>query len=428
MTRPEVEAVFSFLKDIIPLEDDFLLRNSYLLLEAPKMSTLKIHGCEDHIALEKLKKIYDDYDDDFSFKVLQKGIIGIDSKGPNNIVPNERRVLVDAKCAKSVMRGASVFAPGILGIEDFSGNGDDLDVSVWADVEGLCLKGFKARYDGKVKFIGNGKLLMERSDVFLGCKGVAVSSIKMEWSMPSFDDLPRDIFYPQNLPCIIAALSLEVQEGDKVLDMCASPGGKTSCISSFIGDGKLVAIDRNTNKVNALKQTLESLKIENVQYFKYDSTKLIDENSINGIWSDMPPYAEETFDRILLDPPCSGFGQRPLILSEGELFDFKNFDGYQKRLFSTAFRLVKSGGRIVYSTCTLHPIENEGVVEYILDNYTVKLLDPSKCSRNIDLKYKISRGIPYGNLSNLCLEKLRRFWPSDEMDSIGFFFAIFEKE
>lgn len=424
---PEEESVFSLLKKNLCLDDEFLLKNAVRLLEAPRVSTLKVHGCEDHIALEILKQIY--YGVGFSFKIIEKGIIGIDSIGPNEIVPNERRVIIDIMCAQSVMRGANVFAPGILGIEDFGGNGDDFDVSIWVDLEGLCLKGLKIPYGGNVKFIGNGKLLMQRNDIFSGVKGIAISSIKMKWTMPSFDDLPKNIFYPQNLPCIIAALSLEVENGERILDMCASPGGKTSCISSFIGEhGKLIAIDRNNNKVNTLRKNLEYLKIENVECYKYDSTKLVDENGSNGLWNTKPPYPEGSFDRILLDPPCSGFGQRPLIIGNKNIFDFENFDSYQKKLFSTAFRLVKNGGRIIYSTCTLHPAENEGVVEYILENFSVKLLDPSQCCRNINLNYEYSCGIPYGNLDDSKLFNLRRFWPSDKMDSIGFFFAIFEKK
>ena len=132
-------------------------------------------------------------------------------------------------------------------------------------------------------------------------------------------------------------------------------------------------------------------------------------------------FSPESFDRILLDPPCSALGLRPkLRISQKSQKDLLSYANYQTRLVEQAVQLLKPGGRLVYSTCTLHARENEGMVRHILDTYGTVM----------DL---VSISIPIGGpgltghgLSSPDCAKVRRFDPT-ETDTMGFFIAAFTK-
>ena len=124
-----------------------------------------------------------------------------------------------------------------------------------------------------------------------------------------------------------------------------------------------------------------------------------------------PPYHPETFDRVLLDAPCSALGQRPQFFNKIRLKEFKSFSKVQKKLFSSAVSHLKPGGVLVYSTCTLAQEENEGLVEWA--EQTFSQIKPVM----IDLE----------NNRNY----LRFGHPNDDKpvhnDTIGFFIAKFMK-
>lgn len=213
-----------------------------------------------------------------------------------------------------------------------------------------------------------------------------------------------------------------------MLDMCASPGGKTSHIATLMGNnGLVVAIDKNKGKISRLNATLQDLRVTCAKSFVADSSRLI-LLSANGTLSPNEQYEcahlvkPGSFDRVLLDPPCSGFGQRPAIVPEdATLFDrhLDSFSSYQKKLFSVAVALLKPGGILVYSTCTISPAENEGVVAHALKSHPVKL-EPSDASFGSD--GLLTHGLSEGD----CVH-VRRFWPAGRDDTIAFFFARFRK-
>ena len=103
--------------------------------------------------------------------------------------------------------------------------------------------------------------------------------------------------------------------GERVLDMCAAPGGKTTHIAARMKNaGVVIAFDKSENKIAAINRNCIQLGITNVTTFVMDGTKSVMETLDTGspVSSQMcPPYPEESFDRILLDAPCSGLGQRP---------------------------------------------------------------------------------------------------------------------
>jgi 16S rRNA C967 or C1407 C5-methylase (RsmB/RsmF family) len=243
--------------------------------------------------------------------------------------------------------------------------------------------------------------------------------------MPSFSDFPKDLYFPQNLPSILVIEELAPEPGQIILDMCASPGGKSSHAAIKMNNrGLLLALDKNETKVVKLQATLAQQNITSARAYAADSSKLasasqdegcIPENFI-GKGEKIKP---NSFDSVILDPPCSGIGQRPVIPSSSFSPQTKGFSQYQKRLLSQAVALVKSNGLIAYSTCTLVPEENEGVIAHAVQDLGLVLECP---------KFSFGdRGLEGHGLSKDDCLKVKRFWPGGPDDSIAFFYAILRK-
>lgn len=157
---------------------------------------------------------------------------------------------------------------------------------------------------------------------------------------------------------ILAAHLLSVQKGDHVLDMCAAPGGKSLVLASSLqGSGRLVANDRSATRRGRLKIVLKNhLKAawaEQVEVTGHDANK----------WG---LYEQEEYDRVLLDAPCSS--ERHVLADAKALGQWrpsrpKALAIQQFAMLAAALEAVKIGGTILYCTCSIEPLENEGVIE-----------------------------------------------------------------
>ena len=154
---------------------------------------------------------------------------------------------------------------------------------------------------------------------------------------------------------------MDPKENCSILDMCAAPGSKTFHMASKIQNkGKIVAIDLYEHRIQLLKNQIKRLGATSVIPVCYDSTKLLEK------------YQEESFDYVLLDAPCSGYGvvrRKPDLLVNIDQKDLDGILSLQKELIDVAVKLVKNQGTLVYSTCTLNKKENESQVEYLLNKY-----------------------------------------------------------
>lgn len=166
--------------------------------------------------------------------------------------------------------------------------------------------------------------------------------------------------YPQDLSSMFAVELLDPQPGELALDLTAAPGGKTTHIAQKMKNtGVVFANDMDSRRLKALHSNLERLGIWNVLVMRTTAHKL----------SRLYP---ENFDRILLDPSCSGEGL--LVTYDGKP-DFwnqkamKRYSAEQFGLLCSAFALLKPGGRLVYSTCTLNDVEDDGVVDRLLEKF-----------------------------------------------------------
>lgn len=155
----------------------------------------------------------------------------------------------------------------------------------------------------------------------------------------------------------LACRLLDVQEGQRVLDMCAAPGGKTAYIAALMHSrGEVVAIDRFESRLKLLQKNMTRLGVDCVRVVVADALE----------------YKSLPFDRVLVDAPCTGTGtlsKKPDIKWKKDIFDIHNLNISQLKLLSKAATLVKTGGIVVYSTCSVEPEENfEIVKKFLQDN------------------------------------------------------------
>ena len=167
----------------------------------------------------------------------------------------------------------------------------------------------------------------------------------------------KGFFSVQDESAGIACQLLGVQPGDRVIDMCAAPGGKTNFIGEMLhGKGEVIAVDKYATRLNLVKSSCERLGIANVKIVAADSTE----------------FSTEPADEVLLDAPCSGLGvlaKKPDVKLKRDADDIRDLVNLQRLLIENAATLVKNGGVLVYSTCTTEPEENFGIIRMFLQQH-----------------------------------------------------------
>jgi 16S rRNA C967 or C1407 C5-methylase (RsmB/RsmF family) len=173
------------------------------------------------------------------------------------------------------------------------------------------------------------------------------------------DDLLN--IYVMDPASVIVARALQVQEGDRVLDMCAAPGGKTLIlIEGLLTGGEIFANDLSAERRERLKKVIQ-------QYVPRDIRERVWITGKDAVQFGL--REPDSFDRVLLDAPCSG--ERHVLESKKAQEEWsprrgENLAMRQYSLLSAALLAVKPGGRIVYSTCSINPEENDGVIHKLL--------------------------------------------------------------
>ena len=220
-------------------------------------------------------------------------------------------------------------------------------------------------------------------------------------------------YYVQDLSSMLPPIALEPKENDLVLDLFASPGSKTTQIASYMKNkGTIIANDVRIDRIKILVSNIEKLGVTNTITTRKDAIQICSQLK----------KANYKFDRILLDVPCSGEGTlrsspKTLIIWNEKVI--KSFSKKQKRFFAFAIKLLKTGGNLVYSTCTHAPEENEEIIDFALRNFPLKIETlslPVKCRPGIT-KWK-------NKDYNKEVDKACRIYPQDN-NSEGFFLAKF---
>lgn len=222
-------------------------------------------------------------------------------------------------------------------------------------------------------------------------------------------------YYVQETSSMLPMIALMPAEGENIIDLCASPGSKTTQAAAMMNNkGSIIANDNNLGRMIVLASNLEKCGVSNTIITKNDGIGLCKRLAKERSY----------FDKILVDAPCSGEGT---IRSSPETFIMWNpkmiakFALLQKLLASSALECLKVGGEMIYSTCTHAPEENESIVQHLLDNYDIELSP-------VILPLKIRPGLSewQGQKFSQEIKKCARIYPQDN-DTEGFFICKLRK-
>lgn len=206
----------------------------------------------------------------------------------------------------------------------------------------------------------------------------------------------------QDESAMLVAPLLDLKEGDKVLDLCAAPGGKTTHIAELLGNtGEVLAFDLHENKLSLIEENAKRLGLNNIVCKAMDATKLN---------SDYISYG----DKVLIDVPCSGLGiirKKPEIKWNKTRQQLKDLVLIQREIMENAWQYLKPGGTLVYSTCTLNKEENEENLQWFLSKHKDAAVEKVYIGNNSNFIYNAD-----GSLTIL---------PNDSMD--GFFMGKIKK-
>ena len=231
-----------------------------------------------------------------------------------------------------------------------------------------------------------------------------------EKEIQKLDIYEKGYIYLQSLSSMIPPLVLNPKPGEKVLDLTAAPGSKTTQMAAMMkNDGYILANE------------LDKIRCERLQYnIEKQGANIVE--VINNRGEKVGEEYQEQFDKVLLDAPCSGEG-RFLGNNVGTYRNWskrtvRELAKLQKKLFKSAYTALKPNGMMVYSTCTLNKDENENVLQWAIENFNVKLLDI-----NIDFKEKMQG---FNDGLDDSINKAIRILPSKNME--GFFVAKLKKK
>lgn len=213
------------------------------------------------------------------------------------------------------------------------------------------------------------------------------------WRVSGATGLVRELtaageIYLQDEASQLVAEVLDVKPGERVLDLCAAPGGKTTLMADRADDhAMIVAADRSATRMATVIATSNLQQLKSITPMLSDAVEKL-------------PFEREVFDKVLLDAPCSGTGtlrRNPEIRWRLSVDDIRDLASQQKQMLSNAAEVVKPGGRLVYSTCSVEREENEEVIDDVI-----------------------------GSDKHFRLVESRRTWPQRQ-GSDGFFIASLER-
>lgn len=216
-------------------------------------------------------------------------------------------------------------------------------------------------------------------------------------------------YYVQELSSMMSVLALDPQPGELVMDLCASPGSKTTQIAARMENtGTLFANDIKLDRIKILSANMERCGVMNSIVTRDDAVGLCIRLAKKG-WK---------FDRILLDAPCSGEGtlrSSPKTFVMWNVKVVQNLSRQQMKLIANAIKCLKVGGTLVYSTCTHAPEENEAILDFVLSRFPVKV-------EHVKLPIRCRHGVRTwkGQQYNAAVGNACRIYPQDN-DTEGFF-------
>lgn len=209
----------------------------------------------------------------------------------------------------------------------------------------------------------------------------------------------QGLIYPQDEASQLVARALGAQPGDRILDVCAAPGSKTTHVATLEPRAAIVGGDLREHRLRTLRKLAWVQGHGGIHLVAYDATQPL-------------PFADASFERVLVDAPCTGTGtlrRNPEIKGRISAQDIVELSAKQGLILRNASRKVTRGGRLVYSTCSIEPEENEAILErFLSENSGFQAV-----RAEVDEKLQTSTGAV-------------RTWPHRH-DVDGFFIAVFRR-
>lgn len=442
---------------------------------------------------EELRERYEIVEGPLESSIIIKGSRREQPIVYDDTVLKGREIVVGMLAGQAMLKGAELYVPGILALTKNLVPGDLVAVSIGVPVDpekklyGITRQSQlqpyvpldDERFPGRRElFIGVGEVLLERRDISNPTAGMAMVMREKLYDLPSLpNDFMDGLIMNQAFPSLLAACVLAPTPGSTVLDMCASPGGKTTAMAQLMENrGKIYAVDRGNKKVRKIEEFANTMGIDIIVPIKGDACELVNEDKKAGdeiivgqkhveksarslvaderkrlmrIRHGHEPrdsrvsanvasggFAPESFEYILLDAACSALGVRPRFVVEASLDELLKSAMYSRRMLEQAARLLKPGGTLVFSTCTISPLENEANVRFILDRCPdMKLVGAGPGLHHggpgLTGEVTVTEGkAPFKLLTAEEAALVQRFDPSDDTygrSTMGFFIAKFER-
>ncbi len=264
---------------------------------------------------------------------------------PRTVERRGKMVVVDKFAAESVMLGSKLYEPGILRSERVE-PGDEVFM-----------------VDPRGHVVGTG--IARFSSARRHTTGIAVDTRESVYRLPPIREsrlFEEGKIQEQSLPAMVTARVLDPQPGEVIVDLCAAPGNKCTHIAQLQGDAGLIyAFEHSPRRMGRMRGEIRRLGIRSIRTAQRDS-RYVDR--------DLPDLRA---DRVLVDPPCTALGVRPKLYEETDPAEVGSCAAYQKQFLRAASRMVKSGGTVAYSTCTLTLEEDEEVVAYAIEELGLEL-------------------------------------------------------
>lgn len=191
----------------------------------------------------------------------------------------------------------------------------------------------------------------------------------LKGNLASSKAFKEGLFTIQDESSMLVAHALDINSNDVILDACAAPGGKSTHIAERLNDtGSVISLDLHEHKVKLINSSAKRLGLSNIQTKALDSKKVQEH------------YGQESFDKILVDAPCSGLGvirRKPDMKYTKKAEDSTRLQEIQIELLNSVAPLLKKGGILIYSTCTIEKEENSVVIDSFLESHQEFSGDPT---------------------------------------------------
>ncbi len=310
--------------------------------------------------------------------------VGFFRSRPSRVEIHEVTVEADRIAAEAVQLGAHLYAPGVR----------------------LChgLRPGKSVtvIDEKGTAVGSGISHQSETSILTFRQGIAVEIEHSRTGLPSILETPwhrNGQIHLQSLPAILTSHILDPKPDETVVDLNCAPGGKTSHVCQLTqNQADVIGFDRNKKKILKTKDLMQRMGCSNYQLIAHESRYVHLDYNIKA-------------DKVLVDPPCTALGITPKLSVSTTMRNVEASADYQKQFLKAASRIVKRGGIVVYSVCTITGKECEDAIHFAEDNLELELVDQKP--------FLGSNGLgPF--------DRAQRFNP--DTDETGYFIARFIKK